>query len=516
MSRKARILFVYPNERQMSTIPPAIALLSELLKQNGHVTSIFDTTFYEFTDDIAIDAPDLHREKSLQVRPIADKDDDDLHFSKITTNPVIDLRKKITEFSPDLLAVSCTETTFHRGLKLITKTRDMGIRNIFGGIFPTFAPQLVMNFDVVDMLCVGEGENAIVDLADRLARGEDYSDVTNLWIRKKNGTIKKNSITKPVDINQLPITTDIGLFGEKRFYRPMGGKIRRLLPVETHRGCPYTCSFCNSPSQNRLYTNRGNFFRKKNMDLVKQEIENHIKTWKVEYIYFWADTFLAWSQKEFDEFCEMYQDIKLPFWCQTRTETVSRYKLKKLKDVGLDRITFGMEHGNEKFRREVVKRNYLNKDAIELMKIPNELDVTYSVNNIIGFPGETRELAFDTIEINRSFQSDNCSASTLIPFAGTEIRQLAESQGLIKSDTICTVTNSSEEGILDMPQWNKKDVAKLCKTFAMYVKFPKNRWPEIKKAETDREVHSKLTAEFIDTFWSKPDEELREAAKGLF
>ena len=328
MSRKARILFVYPNERQMSTIPPSIALLSELLKQSEHVTGIFDTTFYEFEDDIAIGEPDLNREKTLQVRPIADKDDDDLHFEKITTDPAVDLRKKITEFSPDLLAVSCTETTFLRGLKLITKTRDMGIRNIFGGIFPTFAPQLVMNFDVVDMLCVGEGENAIVDLADRLSRGEDYSDVTNLWIRKKNGTIKKNSMTKPVDINQMPITTDIGLFGEKRFYRPMGGKIRRLLPVETHRGCPYTCSFCNSPSQNRLYTSRGSFFRKKSMDLVKQEIENHIKTWKVEYIYFWADTFLAWSQKEFDEFCEMYQDIKLPFWCQTRTETISRYKFK--------------------------------------------------------------------------------------------------------------------------------------------------------------------------------------------
>ena len=44
----------------------------------------------------------------------------------------------------------------------------------------------------------------------------------------------------------------------------------------------------------------------------------------------------------------------------------------------------------------------------------------------------------------------------------------------------------------------------------------KNRWPEIKKAETDREIHSKLTAEFIDTFWPKPDVELREAAKGLF
>ena len=78
------------------------------------------------------------------------------------------------------------------------------ILNIFGGVFPTFAPQLVMNFETIDMCCVGEGENAIVDLADRLARGEDYSDVTNLWVRKKNGTIKKNPITKPVDINLLP------------------------------------------------------------------------------------------------------------------------------------------------------------------------------------------------------------------------------------------------------------------------------------------------------------------------
>ena len=426
------------------------------------------------------------------------------------------MRKKITEFNPDLLAVSCSETTFHRGLKLISKTRDMGIRNIFGGVFPTFAHHLVMGYDVVDMLCVGEGENAIVDLAHRMARGQDYSDVTNLWVRKKNGTIKKNTITKPVDINQLPATTDIGIFGEKRFYRPMGGKIRRLLPVETHRGCPYTCSFCNSPSQNRLYSGRGNFFRKKSMDLVKKEIENHIKTWKVEYIFFWADTFLAWSPKEFDEFCEMYQDIKLPFWCQTRTETIDEYKFKKLKEVGLDRITFGMEHGNEKFRREVVKRNYLNKETIELMKIPTELDITYSVNNIIGFPGETRELAFDTVEINRNFKSDDCSCSILIPFAGTEIRELANSQGLIHPDTICTISSTTEEGILDMPQWRKKDVAKLRKVFAMYVKFPKSRWSEIKKAEDDPEVHAKLSAEFIDTFWSKEDEDLREAAKGLF
>ena len=148
-----------------------------------------------------------------------------------------------------------------------------------------------------------------------------------------------------------------------------------------HRGCPYTCAFCNSPSQNVLYANSGgHFFRKKSMKLIKDEIENHVKNWGTEYVFFWADTFLAWSPQEFDEFCEMYQDVKLPFWCQTRIETISEYKLKKLKEVGLDRITFGMEHGNEKFRRDVVKRNYSNKKAVELMRIPSDLDIIFTVN----------------------------------------------------------------------------------------------------------------------------------------
>ena len=516
MSSKSRILFVYPNERQMSTIPPAIALLSQLLKERGHNTNIFDTTFYEFDDDITIQDGDKGQEESLQVRPVRDVDDDNLHFEKKKQDAAQDLRKKIIEFKPNLWAASCSETTFHRGLRLISRTRDLGVKNVFGGVFPTFAPHLVMNFDDVDMLCVGEGENAIVDLADLLSNGKDYSNVTNLWVRKKDGSVKKNSMTKPVDINQLPAITDIGIFGEKRFYRPMGGKIRRLLPVETHRGCPYTCTFCNSPSQNRLYSSSGSFFRKKSMKLIKEEIENHIKMWKVEYIYFWADTFLAWSTKEFDEFCEMYKDIKLPFWCQTRIETISEEKFKKLKEVGLHRITFGMEHGNEKFRREVVKRPYSNKLAIELMKIPEELDITFSVNNIIGFPGETRELAFDTVELNRHFKSDDTSCSVLIPFHGTEIRKVAEEQGLIDKDQILTIGNSDDAGFLDMPQWPKKEVAKLRNTFSMYVKFPKDRWPEIKQAEVDAEIHAKLSAEFIDTYWSHRDDDVKEAAKGLF
>ena len=79
-----------------------------------------------------------------------------------------------------------------RGIRLISETRDLNVKNIFGGVFPTFAPHLVMKYDCVDMLCVGEGENALIDLVHLIGESKDYSDVTNLLVRQKDGSIKKN------------------------------------------------------------------------------------------------------------------------------------------------------------------------------------------------------------------------------------------------------------------------------------------------------------------------------------
>ena len=523
-SSPCRVLFLYPNERGMSTIPPSIAGLSQILKDEGHITSLFDTTFYKFDDEITIEDSDAITSKALTNRPVLDIDDDDLHFKKTTKSAVDDFRKAVLDFKPDIIAVSCTETTFLRGMKIIDETRDLGIKNLFGGVFPTFAPDLVMTYSNVDMICVGEGENAMIDLANTISNKDTPSNLTNLWIRQKDGSIQKNSISRPVSIDEIPAITDIELFGEERFYRPMGGKIRRLLPVETHRGCPFTCSFCNSPGQNRLYGDgdfvKGlSFFRKKDMNLVKTEIENHIKKYNVEYIYFWADTFLAWDQNEFDQFIEMYSKIKLPFWCQTRIETIDQGKFEQLKEVGLDRVTFGLEHGNAKFRAEVVKREYTNDSAIRKIKIVEKLGITFSVNNIIGFPDETRELAFDTIELNRQFKSDNTSCSILVPFHGTELHDICVKKGYLDPNVICAVSNSGES-LLNMPQWDKKDITRLRDVFAMYIKFPKNRWPEIKEAETNLELRENLRSEFIKTYWSdanaKIEDDIAEAAKGLF
>ena len=100
---------------------------------------------------------------------------------------------------------------------------------VVGGVFATFAPDICMKNDLVDLVCVGEGENALLDLCKKIKNKEDFSDVTNLWVKQNKKIISKNPITKPVDINNNPII-DISLFEEKRLYRPMAGKVYKMIP----------------------------------------------------------------------------------------------------------------------------------------------------------------------------------------------------------------------------------------------------------------------------------------------
>jgi radical SAM superfamily enzyme YgiQ (UPF0313 family) len=293
-----------------------------------------------------------------------------------------DLQKQVEKFQPDLLALSTTEDMWELGVKLLHVIKNYKLKNnipvIVGGVFPTFAPEIASKEELVDLVCVGEGENTLIDLCEKIQNKEDYSDLTNCWIKKNGKVIHKNPVSKPVNINENPII-DIDLFEENRLFRPMGGAIYKMFPVETIRGCPYTCRYCNSPDQQRLYKEKTNssFFRKKRIDLVSKELKHFKNNLGVEYHYFWADTFLAMSKDEFEEFCDMYSEIKIPFWFQTRPEAINEYQIKKLVDVGLDRMAFGIEHGDEKFRREVLDRRWSNERIIEKVKIPRKYGVKF-------------------------------------------------------------------------------------------------------------------------------------------
>jgi radical SAM superfamily enzyme YgiQ (UPF0313 family) len=515
-----KVLFIYPNTFGMNMLPPAIAIFSSILKSKGHKIQIFDTTYYAVDFNI-----DTHGSKTVKhTTSTGEKSKmDNLHVLPFdmgkrgiklkTTDWKNDFEKQLEEFRPDLIAISSTEDMWELGMQILEEAKNYKIKNnipvLAGGVFPTFAPEICIKEELVDLVCVGEGENALIDLCSKIENNEDYSDVTNLWIKKNGKLIKKNIISKPVNINSSP-RIDISLFEENRLYKPMSGKIYKMFPVETIRGCPYRCRYCNSPSQIEFYNKEtnGGFFRKKSMKLVYDELKYFKEKHQVEYNYFWADTFLAMNKREFDEFCEMYSDIKLPFWIQTRPETVNDYNIKKLAEVGLHRMAFGIEHGNEKFRREVLDRQWNNENIIERLTIPHKYGVEFSLTNITGLPTETKKLAFDTIELNRQIDADNYICSTFMPFHGTPLRKMCEDLGYIKPGTI-TKSLYSEQSMLNMPQFTPDEIEGIRKCFVLYIKFPKNRWKEIKKAEKNdeegRKNYEKLKKEYLETYLPKPD-----------
>jgi len=501
--REFKVLFIYPNLQGMNMLPPAIALFSRILKNNGFSVGLFDTTYYKVGE---FDS-DKEKEKHLAVRPF----DISQKVTLKKTNMFDDLEILMDSFQPDLVAISATEDIFPLGLKLLRHIERYNVLTIAGGVFPTFAAHKVIRNNEIDIVCIGEGEDALLELCQRLREKKDYCDISNLWIKRKDGEIIKNPIRKVKDIDTNPLL-DFSLFEEARFYRPMAGEIYRMFPVETHRGCLYQCGFCNSPAQNRLYRelHGGSFFRKKEIKKVKKELEFYKNKCGAEYFYFWADSFFTYTDKELDEFAEMYKDIKLPFWCQTRPETVKGDRIKKLKEVGLHRMSIGIEHGNEKFRREIVNRNVSNDLIIRSVDIISDYSLKggLSINNIVGFPTETRELAMDTIELNRKIADkvDTMNCYAFVPYHGTPLRELSVKLGYIDENTPTSCLTG--EPVLNMPQFPKEKIKGIIKTYSLYVRFDKSRWGDIELAEKftphGEKMFYALREEYVQKYFSPP------------
>ncbi len=290
----------------------------------------------------------------------------------------------------------------------------------------------------------------------------------------------------------------------------MQGKVWRALAFETQRGCPFTCTYCNSPSNNIIYENENNcsFYRKKSIARLKREMEFLVKKHRPELVYFVVDTFLAMSRKELDEFAEFYQDYRIPFWMNTRAETINEHSAEQLARMNCLRFNIGIEHGNERFRSEILKRRVSNKQIVRAFDIAAEHagDYTCVANSIIGMPTETPELVFDTIELNHQLPEEIVSAGSFIfaPYRGTPLRDLAVEKGYVSPDIICTSSsNTAGESLLTMPQFTREQINGFFRTFSFYVKFPKSRWDEIHKAR-------EYTEEGNDTFERLAEEYNRE------
>jgi radical SAM superfamily enzyme YgiQ (UPF0313 family) len=495
-TKNFKVLFVYPNLMLQSTFPMALALFSAILKDEGYGVDIFDTTFYQ-TEDVTSDEA---RVENLQIAKYTLGEE----FSNLPDKKKMraDLVAKVEEYEPDLIALSIIEDVAPLAAELVEAVKHFKIPTLAGGIFPTFAPEQVIALDGVDFVCIGEGEDALLELCDKLRAGEDCSGIENLWVKNADGTVVKNHLRPLKDIDKNP-PPDFELFDDRRFYKPMKGKVYRMGLVETNRGCPFTCNYCNSYSQGKLYKEEQQsfYFRNRDIGVIRDEIKLLVDRFKVEFIYFPAEVFFAAPKDYLREFAKMYKEFQVPFFCQNRAEVTDEETSQLLAGMNCHSVALGIEHGNEAFREKMLTRKVTNETYLKALKTLEDTDIKVSVNNIIGFPDETRELVFDTIELNRQFNVYQINAYYFTPYHGTELRDYCVEKGYIDKDT--HVSCVTKETVLKMPEpyLSQSDIKGLVRTFNLYARFPRERFPEIAVAERFDEAGNAAFERLREEYW---------------
>ena len=366
------------------------------------------------------------------------------------------------------------------------EVKEQKIPHLLGGVFPTAAPEVCFESPVVNMIGVGEGEETIVKVAEALRLNESLHQIPGVWVRDEKGTIKKNAPPSVVNISE--VVPDFDLFSEKRFYRPMGGHIFKTIPLETYRGCPFQCTYCNSPMQVKLARENktGNYLRRKPMSFLRKEIKGLIDQYQPEFFFIVDDTFLARPKGEVFEFCDMYSEFKIPFFFNARPETCLPEYLKRMKEVGAYRISCALECGNEDYRTKVLKRNGTNEQIIGWFNNLADSGIPHTKNLIIGFPGETRDMVMETVELVKIMGGyDSLTVSIFTPYHGTELREVAlKNKWLNPNMNTHSITTSS---ILKMPPpyLSSEDITGLIRVIPLYCYFPKSEWEQIRRAEVD-------------------------------
>ena len=84
---------------------------------------------------------------------------------------------------------------------------------------------------------------------------------------------------------------------------------------------------------------------------------------------------------------------------------------------------------------------------------------------------------------------------------GSSSFSMAEELNLVKPGEITKCLTDSP--MMDMPQFSAKEISGLIKCFVLYVKFPKNRWKDIQRAEEDTPEGRKIFKEFKEEFVEK-------------
>ncbi len=387
----------------------------------------------------------------------------------------------IRQYDPGLIAFSALTGVHHSIEQLaVTIKQQLNIPIIVGGPHPTYSPEMIER-PGIDIICRGEGELAMLELADAMDRAKDVTGIRNLSVKTRIGTIHRNDLRPPVPLDELPFP-DRELYYKYGFLRDM--PMKRFI---SSMGCPYPCTFCHEPVIREMYRKgtKSDYLRRKSVPRAVAEIKYIADRYPLSHVHFSDDLFfIRNSYAWLEEFADLYPKVvNIPFNCNIRYDSVNQHAADLLERARCYGAAVGLESGNEQIREVVIKKRSKNENIVEGARLLREKRIKVLTTNMIGLPGETLDNAMETVELNMRLKSDYVRANTFLLFPGLPLVEYSRKMGYIDKDfDIDKQVAESQEITLKTPY--AKEFRNIASLFWLMVKCPPSWLPFLKRVAT--------------------------------
>lgn len=393
-----KILLIYPLDRDFmppSMPPMGLAYIAASLKEAGHQITLIDLNGDR--------SQGLDRLKEILRNE---------SFGMVTISSIITQFKKV------------------RDLGKIVKESAKDTPLVMGGAGPTSIPDLYIGECRADVVCRGEGEETIKELADLIEQEKPLSVCPGISYRDQDNSIKttpQRQAIRDIDKIDLPAWEEfkqIGTYLENYLFR--NGR-QKAISILSTRGCPGQCNYC--------MCNFGRVLRIRSVKNIISEIGMLIDKYGVEHIHFIDDTFVT-SIGRMKEFCREFKDAfpRMSWSANARADMVNRNILELMSACGCISLAYGIESGSPTVLK-YIRKNITVKQAADAISWTRQAGINLATYFMIGMPCETPQTVKETVEFCKS----NLVGGEFFfatPFPGTELYRYARKNGLINNESL--------------------------------------------------------------------------------
>jgi anaerobic magnesium-protoporphyrin IX monomethyl ester cyclase len=341
-----------------------------------------------------------------------------------------------------------------------------------GGAHPTYHHDFVLDKNI-DMICVAEGDQAIVEVAEAVASSQPFAEIPNLITKDKEGNMVKAPLREMItDLDSLP-------FPDRQLYRGKFPYFKNspIVSMIATRGCPYKCTFCEIPQYMDMYETNKFYYRSAENIIAEYHSlkEQGIKT----PLLFFVDSTFNLNLKWTVDFFEKYKKhIDAPFSCNIVAGMINERLVEALAETNLcQSIRFAVEVGNEKLRKDVLGKKVSNEKMIWAAKALKDKKIPLYVYLMFAVPYDTEDHTWETIHLTQKLKPDFINSSIFSPYPGLAITDKALEGGYLTKEDVERLGDpefSRMGSVLRLPE--KNAIANLHSLSLAMIHYPKTEW----------------------------------------